>query len=166
MRLLCSSVVGGWEKGWCENWRPKLAGMALESRPEPDPPREHKSKREPPHPDPLLHKRVEEREMERRARVLGIDERSSSANSLPGAANERRQLRLAFNFMGERAAGGVRRLFGFDSPRLCASAAGGASPCRGGRTGNDLVALWAVRTKSNRIKPAGGRQGWRLKDKG
>jgi hypothetical protein len=34
------------------------------SSPLPNAPHEHKSKREPPHPDPLLHKCVEEREME------------------------------------------------------------------------------------------------------
>jgi hypothetical protein len=54
-----------------------------EVRPHPDPPHKHESKRGPPHPDPLLHKCVEEREMERRARVLGIHARDSSANSLP-----------------------------------------------------------------------------------
>jgi hypothetical protein len=48
-----------------------------------NPLQEHKPKREPPHPDPLLHKRVEEREMEGRARVQGIHAPGSSANSLP-----------------------------------------------------------------------------------
>ncbi len=43
---------------------------------------EHESRREPPHPDPLLHKCVEEREMER-TRVQRINARNSSANSLP-----------------------------------------------------------------------------------
>jgi len=42
---------------------------------------ENESKREPPLPDPLLHKCVEEREMERRARVLGFNARSFSGNS-------------------------------------------------------------------------------------
>jgi hypothetical protein len=45
------------------------------------PPHEHASRREPPHPDPLLHKCVEEREMERCARVLGINARNSLADS-------------------------------------------------------------------------------------
>jgi hypothetical protein len=39
--------------------------------------------REPPLPNPLLHKDVEEREMERGARVHGFNARMLSGNSLP-----------------------------------------------------------------------------------
>jgi hypothetical protein len=60
-----------------------LKGVGVVARPEPDPLHEDESKGEPPHPDPLLHKCVEKREMERRAGVLGIRALNSSANSLP-----------------------------------------------------------------------------------
>jgi hypothetical protein len=70
MRFLCSSLQGA-------------EGKARVARPRPVAPHGYESKREPPHPDPFLHKYLEEREMERRARVLGIHARNSSANSLP-----------------------------------------------------------------------------------
>ena len=53
--------------------RGRRLAVGDEARPHPFPLHEHESKREPPHPDPLLHKCVEERKMERRARVLGIN---------------------------------------------------------------------------------------------
>jgi hypothetical protein len=60
----------------------RIKAVGDEARPRLDPPHEHESNREPPLPGPLLHKYVEEREMERRARILGIHARNSSANSL------------------------------------------------------------------------------------
>ena len=74
MRFSRSSVVSRSEKGGCEDLGENTVGVRLpEARPHPVPPHEHESRREPPHPDPLLHKCVEERKMERRARVLGIN---------------------------------------------------------------------------------------------
>jgi hypothetical protein len=55
---------------WLRLSRNDAAGE--KAQPHPDPLHDHESKREPPHPGPLLHKCVEEREMERRARVPGI----------------------------------------------------------------------------------------------
>jgi hypothetical protein len=69
--------------------RLRFTRVGDEARPHPEPRYEHESKREPPHPDPLIHKCMEEREMERRARVPGIHGRNCSANSLP---QEREQI--------------------------------------------------------------------------
>ena len=55
-----------------------------EARPHPDALHEDKSKKEPPRPDPHLHKCVEEGEMKRCARVHGFNARSFSANPLLG----------------------------------------------------------------------------------
>jgi hypothetical protein len=74
-----------------EGFRPGLSrNDAVENKalPHPDPSHEQESKREPPHPGPLLHKCVDEREMERRAQVLGISGRNSSGNSLRGPLHE------------------------------------------------------------------------------
>jgi hypothetical protein len=68
MRLLCSFFGSSGAGG-------------DEVRPHPVPPREHASKREPPHPDPP--QVCEEREMERRALCLLIKATNSSASSLP-----------------------------------------------------------------------------------
>jgi hypothetical protein len=82
-----------WRRGACEEvnvrhcyartWAGETRAVGDEARPYPDSLHEHESKRKPPHPGPLLHKYVEEREMERRARVLGINARNSSGKSLP-----------------------------------------------------------------------------------
>ena len=70
----------GWDITMEGFW--SLTGMPLtEARPHPVPPLEPPSRKAPPHPDPLLHKCVEEREMERRARVLGFNARSFSGTS-------------------------------------------------------------------------------------
>jgi hypothetical protein len=75
-----------------ERWEQKQAGIAVKEREEAYAKAraeaiweqtKAESKKEPPHPDPLLHKCVEEREMERRARAQGIHARNSSADSLP-----------------------------------------------------------------------------------
>jgi len=128
MRLLWSPIPRQSRKGGCEG---------VEARPHPDSLHEHESKREPPHPDRLLHKCVEEREMERSARVLEINARNSPANSLPqeremtgGAPASRETL------LGRRLGGSDDRIGGIGSLR------------RMGRMRPD-------QTKSKRIKPPG-----------
>ena len=84
MRFSRSSVVSRSEKGGCEDLGENTVGVRLpEARPHPVPPHEHESRREPPHPDPLLHKCVEEREMERRARTRGFTSCRISVRPLP-----------------------------------------------------------------------------------
>jgi len=76
MRFLCSGRVAS--DACCD-----------EARLHPNPPHEHGSRKGPPHPDPLLHKCVEEREMKRCARVLRINVRNSSGNSFHDDASRR-----------------------------------------------------------------------------
>jgi hypothetical protein len=61
----------------------RVGVIGVEARPHHDALHEHAWRREPPHPGPLLHKCVEEREREGRTRVLGIHGRNSSGNSRP-----------------------------------------------------------------------------------
>ena len=75
-----SNRCGGGEAGLGNVGRVALE----EDRPRLDPLHEPLSGKWPPLPDPLLHKCVEVREMEGRARVHGFDARSFSENSLPG----------------------------------------------------------------------------------
>jgi hypothetical protein len=65
-----------------ESLKRGVRAVADKTRPYPGPPHELESRKEPPHPCPLLHRCVEEREMERRARGLEIHARNSSGKSL------------------------------------------------------------------------------------